>query len=273
METSWGIFAVLPRELLEYWVSTVDDALVLLACAQLNSEWNHIIKKDDVERWPKVVETAGPTQPAGAVPVSQLHARLYSDPTTNNKLRCLIKEKCTFMPHGLNRRLQKELRDIQSEPCPFSLGLFSNDSKLTSWVALITGPVGSPYEGGYFYLDLQIPAGTSPSLLALTSSAYPFQAPKVKFLTKIHHPNINSNGNISLDILSSNWSPALTLSKVVLSVSSLLEDPNPDDPLDPNVAREYKNNRELFNETCKLQVQKYATIDQRPRQLEGSYWI
>merc|ERR1712224_372676 len=86
----------------------------------------------------------------------------------------------------------------------------------------IMGPPDSPYQGGVFFLNINFP------------SDYPFKPPKVHFTTKIYHCNVNSNGAICLDILKDQWSPALTISKVLLSISSLLTDCNPADPLVPS---------------------------------------
>uniref|UniRef100_A0A8C5C0M6 CDGSH iron-sulfur domain-containing protein 2 n=1 Tax=Gadus morhua TaxID=8049 RepID=A0A8C5C0M6_GADMO len=65
----------------------------------------------------------------------------------------------------------------------------------------------SPYQGGVFFLTIHFPTD------------YPFKPPKVAFTTRIYHPNINSNGSICLDILRSQWSPALTISKDQLIVA------------------------------------------------------
>ncbi|RMC05206.1 hypothetical protein DUI87_18390 [Hirundo rustica rustica] len=83
------------------------------------------------------------------------------------------------------------------------------------WRSTILGPPGSVYEGGVFFLDITF------------TPEYPFKPPKVTFRTRIYHCNINSQGVICLDILKDNWSPALTISKVLLSICSLLTDCNP----------------------------------------------
>ena len=143
-------------------------------------------------------------------------------------------------------RLNKELQMLtKSPPGNCSAGMVNDD--IHHWQATIMGPSDSPYEGGIFHLDIHFPMN------------YPFKPPKCNFITKIYHPNINSAGSICVDILKNNWSPALTISKVLLSICSLLTDPNPSDPLEPSIAREYINNREKFNNTAKSWTEIHAT--------------
>ena len=131
------------------------------------------------------------------------------------------------------RRLQKELQDIVKDP-PSNCSAGPVNEDLFHWTATIMGPSETPYQGGVFYLEIHFPAD------------YPFKPMKINFTTKIYHPNIDSSGNICLDILKSNWSPALTISKVLLSICSLLDEPNPDDPLVIEIANLYKNKRSKF---------------------------
>lgn len=143
---------------------------------------------------------------------------------------------------------------------------------LYEWVSTILGPPGSVYEGGVFFLDIHF------------SPEYPFKPPKVTrvhqppsfgiplcvlliqcsflkvtFRTRIYHCNINSQGVICLDILKDNWSPALTISKVLLSICSLLTDCNPADPLVGSIATQYLQNREEHDRVARLWTKRYAT--------------
>ncbi|XP_048615902.1 ubiquitin-conjugating enzyme E2 11-like isoform X1 [Brassica napus] len=174
-----------------------------------------------------------------------------------------------------SKRILKELKDLQKDPpSNCSAGPVAED--MFHWQATIMGPPDSPYAGGVFLVSIHFPPD------------YPFKPPKVSFKTRVYHPNINSNGSICLDILKEQWSPALTISKVLtfcisvnlfnhkedclcllmrvmmlwiqvlLSICSLLTDPNPDDPLVPEIAHMYKTDKTKYESTARSWTQKYA---------------
>jgi ubiquitin-conjugating enzyme E2 D len=144
------------------------------------------------------------------------------------------------------RRIQKELEELRSTPLETcSAGPIQEDN-LFLWEGAIVGPSDSPYAGGCFQLQIEFPLN------------YPFKPPKVAFKTKVFHPNINAQGGICLDILKDQWSPALSIAKVLLSISSLLTDANPKDPLVPEIARLYVDNRPEFDRTAREWTQRYA---------------
>lgn len=142
-------------------------------------------------------------------------------------------------------RIQKELIELQTSP-PSNCSAGPIDDDIYQWQATIMGPQGSPYEGGVFYLKIDFPKD------------YPFKPPKMVFLTKIYHCNINSAGGICLDILKDQWSPALTISKLLLSICSLMDDANPDDPLVPDIADLLKKDKATHDEEARLYTLKYA---------------
>jgi ubiquitin-conjugating enzyme E2 D/E len=139
------------------------------------------------------------------------------------------------------RRIQRELADMQKEPPDNCSAGPAAEDDLYNWKATIMGPEGSPYAGGRFALDIKFP------------SEYPFRPPRLQFTTKVYHPNIHADGYFSLVpnvLLQTTWSPAMTVRMVLLSLCSLLTDPNPDDPLVPDIARQYKQDRAQYNLTA-----------------------
>jgi len=115
------------------------------------------------------------------------------------------------------------------------------------WDATLIGPADTPYDGGVFILNISFP------------SNYPYTAPKIVFKTPIFHCNIHSNGDICLDILKSTWSPALTIDKVLLSISALLAAPNPNDPLVPEIAYLLVNDKYDHDRKARAHTLKYAS--------------
>ncbi|KAJ3537540.1 hypothetical protein NM688_g6674 [Phlebia brevispora] len=132
------------------------------------------------------------------------------------------------------RRVNKEIADLVDNS-PYHLkGSFM-------------GPEGTPYEGGHFEVDIIIP------------ESYPFQPVKMKFITKVYHPNVSSaSGAICLDILKDAWSPVLTLKSTLISLQSLLCSPEPNDPQDAEVAKHYLTSKSSFEETARYWTMIYA---------------
>ena len=144
------------------------------------------------------------------------------------------------------RRIAKEISDLRKD-APDNCSAGPVGDNIYKWDAMIMGPEDSPYHGGMFKLEIHFPTD------------YPFKPPKVLFVTKIYHPNVSTNGAICLDILKDQWSPALTVGKVLLSICSLLTDANPKDPLMPDIAEQYERDREGFDNTARLWTRNYAT--------------
>ncbi|KAL1566936.1 Ubiquitin-conjugating enzyme E2 11 [Salvia divinorum] len=144
-----------------------------------------------------------------------------------------------------SKRIQKELKELKKDP-PTNCSAGPVGDDMFKWQATIMGPPDSPFAGGVFLATIHFPKD------------YPLNPPMVAFKTKVYHPNINSNGSICLDILKGQWSPALTISKLLLSICSLLIDPNPNDPLVPEIAQQYKSNRTKYESTARTWTQKYA---------------
>uniref|UniRef100_A0AC35THM1 E2 ubiquitin-conjugating enzyme n=1 Tax=Rhabditophanes sp. KR3021 TaxID=114890 RepID=A0AC35THM1_9BILA len=152
-------------------------------------------------------------------------------------------------------RMQKECKEIITSKEAEETGVMIEilDEKLTKIRGSLRGPPDSPYENAKYFLDIEIP------------SDYPFKPPKVVFTTKLWHPNVSSQtGVICLDILKDQWAASLTLRTVLLSVQALLTIPEPSNPQDAVVAKQFMASKEMFNETAKFWAQYYANAPGTP---------
>ena len=147
---------------------------------------------------------------------------------------------------NLHNRIKKEYQALQKEKnTNVEVKLVNND--IRHWKGRIKGPIDTCYQGGIFDVDIIIP------------DDYPFKPPKMKFDTKIWHPNISSvTGAICLDILKNEWTPALTIRTALISLQALMCEPVPNDPQDAVVAKQYMSDIKLFNQTAKHWVEEYA---------------
>ena len=158
------------------------------------------------------------------------------------------------MSNIAQQRIQREFREVvKSEEVAKSgvhISLINDD--LTELAGTIAGPPDTPYEGGTYHLEIKIP------------NTYPFNPPRVRFVTKIWHPNISSvTGAICLDILKDQWAAAMTLRTVLLSLQALLAAPEPDDPQDAVVARQFQDNQPVFRLTAQHWATVYAGADHK----------
>jgi len=147
------------------------------------------------------------------------------------------------------KRIMKEYKELSIDS-PFADDICSvslkGDGDYYSWQATISGPVGTPYEDGLFFLDIDLPHD------------YPFKPPKIRFTTSIYHSNISEKGEICLESIKDKWSPALSVKKVLEEVMQLMKQPNPDTPLRSEIAKLYTENRALHDQQAAEYTRKYA---------------
>ena len=143
----------------------------------------------------------------------------------------------------MSKRLASEFKDINEHDNSIYC-LDTTKPKILS--GYILGPKGTPYENGKFEIVINVPYD------------YPYSAPQIEFKTFIYHPNVDENGKICLDILKREWSPVLTISKLMYSLSSLLSEPNPNDPLVKSIGEEMINEYATFVKTAREFTKMYA---------------
>ncbi|KAI8809364.1 ubiquitin-conjugating enzyme E2 C [Cladochytrium replicatum] len=131
---------------------------------------------------------------------------------------------------SVTKRLKSELMSLMRSPVP-GVTAFPESDNLLNWVGTIEGPNGTPFEGLKYKLSLKFP------------SNYPYSAPTIKFETGCFHPNVDQEGNICLDILKDKWSAGYSVQTVLISLQSLLGEPNNDSPLNTEAAELWGNQK------------------------------
>lgn len=148
------------------------------------------------------------------------------------------------------KRLRKELQVLQRSGEDADIHLQHNPDNLLIWKAWIKGPGETPFENGIFELDIRC------------SSEYPLAPPNIKFVTKIYHPNVHfRTGEVCLDILKKEWSPAWGLQAACRAIVALLADPDATSPLNPDAGNMVRGgDTEAYNSTAAMYTMENASF-------------
>eukprot|EP01105_Mastigella_eilhardi_P014355 TRINITY_DN3271_c0_g1_i2.p1 TRINITY_DN3271_c0_g1~~TRINITY_DN3271_c0_g1_i2.p1 ORF type:complete len:214 (-),score=47.96 TRINITY_DN3271_c0_g1_i2:89-637(-) len=153
------------------------------------------------------------------------------------------------------KRLTQEYKRILSDPPPGAAAAPASDNNMFVWNAVIMGPPDTEYSGGAFCATLTFP------------SSYPMQPPKMKFTTPMWHPNIFPSGEVCISILHppgedprhyesavERWTPVQSIEKILVSVISMLAEPNCESPANLDAAKLWTGNRAAFREKVRQTV-------------------
>ena len=153
--------------------------------------------------------------------------------------------------------LRKQLNDLKKHPVDgFSAGLV-DESDIYKWEVMIVGPPDTLYEGGMFKAHLEFPKD------------YPQKPPKMRFISEMWHPNIHTNGQVCISILhapgddaygyekaNERWLPVHTVETILISVISMLSDPNDNSPANVEAAKQWRNDLPAFKKRVTQCVRK-----------------
>jgi ubiquitin-protein ligase len=133
-----------------------------------------------------------------------------------------------------NKRLVNEIKLLKKDPIP-DIKLILDDNNIYEMLAEVKGPEDTVYSSGLFKLSIKVPED------------YPIKPPSIRFLKPVFHPNIYRDGKICLDVLLNEWSPVQNIRTILISIRSLLADPNPNSPANRDAATLYLKDINLFN--------------------------
>ncbi|KAL7741252.1 hypothetical protein ACLKA6_015138 [Drosophila palustris] len=249
-----SITSLIPVEVMLKIFAYLDDMSLWMA-SEVCKQWNEIIAKNTAQsmwktyikqRWPLFESLS--EQPDWY----KLYGALMSSCFCRT---CLVELGSQSPPAGeqgnviRNNFLRGEANLLNSYDSE-GISAIPLDRLNNYWQATILGPPGSPYEGGKFFLFIYFP------------ERYPMAPPTVRFLTKILHPNVSRHGDVGIDIFQQqNWSLALNVAKVLLSVQSLLTDPYTEVCMEPELGYIYEQERSRFEQLVRAWTWKYAMLE------------
>lgn len=249
-----NITSLIPVEVMLKIFAYLDDMSLWMA-SEVCKQWKQIIAKNTAQSmWKSYIKQRWPLfESLAELPDwYKLYGSLMSSCFCRT---CLIELGSQSPPAGeqgnviRNNFLRGEanlLNSYESE----GISAIPLDRQNNYWQATILGPPGSPYEGGKFFLFIYFP------------ERYPMTPPTVRFLTKILHPNVSRHGDVGIDIFQQqNWSLALNVAKVLLSVQSLLTDPYTEVCMEPEVGYIYEHDRSRFEQLVRSWTWKYAMLE------------
>ncbi|XP_028402883.1 ubiquitin-conjugating enzyme E2 G2 [Dendronephthya gigantea] len=159
------------------------------------------------------------------------------------------------------KRLMAEYKQLTLNPPEGIIAGPVNEENFFEWEALIMGPEGTPFEDGVFTAKIVFPTD------------YPLSPPKMKFVSDMFHPNVYPDGRVCISILhapgddpmgyetsAERWSPVQSVEKILLSVVSMLAEPNDESGANVDASKMWRDNREEFNKIARSLVRKSLNL-------------
>jgi len=158
--------------------------------------------------------------------------------------------RVSMSSQGMSRsnKILRQFKQVQEDKqLENNFQFFINDEDFNFWKVLYLGESGTPYSSGYWLLTVEF------------GSDYPMQPPIVRFQTKVYHCNINDDGKICHQILSSSWAPSVTAKKIFEEIADMMKNPNPGDALDTCKGDLYNTNKTQYEVNIREWKNQYAS--------------
>merc|ERR1712216_201953 len=169
---------------------------------------------------------------------------LYHKPVPTERRAGIIMAAGATQSRAAIACLMGDLKELTMNPCEGCSAAPLNEDNPFVWAGSLFGPAETPWEGGIF------------SMRIFFHDEYPAKPPKVRFTCEMFHPNVYSDGVLCLDIIQDQWKPIYSVSSILTSIQSLLPDPNPASPANPEAAQMFQHDKKEYNRRVRRCAQK-----------------